>query len=370
MKIFFVLGGLRIGGYEILTVNIANALSAKGFPVCIVSLSADNKLIGKIDEHIKLYFLNRKSRFAIKPLLKFREIITNEQPDIILCSDYIEFLYPKFACLGLKKQPAFLIAFHMTKPATPKDASWNARYAKMNKIFHNQHIAIHRSQIDFYCEHCKLDKNSFHLIYNGIDTDYFFNNNRKKLIADGKLHLINIASLQALKDHWTLLNAMVELNSVITNWELTIAGADVAGLQHSYEQFLQDNHIAEKVTFLGAVSDVKSLLENADLFLLTSITEALSVATIEAISMGVPAIVTNVGGNPEIISDGVEGFLVNVGDANAIAQKIIYLYQNQHQLENMQIKARQKAVACFGFDRMIDNYLQLFRKVCKNNADI
>ena len=122
---------------------------------------------------------------------------------------------------------------------------------------------------------------------------------------------------------------------------------------------MKNNGIGNKVNFLGTVNNIKELLVQTDVFLLTSTTEALPVSIIEAIAMKCPVIGTNVGGIPEIISDGQEGYLIEPGDYKAIASKINFLYNNSKILENMGEKARKKAVEKFDFNKSADQLKNL-----------
>ena len=363
MNIFFVLGGLRVGGYEILTVEIANDLSAKGYNVSIVSLSSDKDILHRVNEAIQVYFTPRKNNFDFTAVIKFRKILKNSKPDIVFSCAYYAHFFSKLASGFLSHKLKFVLAFHATRPTSSKNHIENKVFSFFDTFIKDDiYIAIHKSQIEFYNRKYNIKKDKFVVIYNGIDTNYFSNPNQPAFNQNRVIKLVHVASLKPLKDQWTLLKAMVELNKHLKNWTLEIAGADVAGLQNDYKNYVRKKGLTEKIKFLGPIKNVKSLLQKADIFLLTSKTEALPVSIIEAMSIKLAVITTNVGGCPELVSDGVEGFLVDVEDYKAIANKVLYLYQHPDVLAKMAGKSRIKVEEQFSFEKMMNKYVTLLEK--------
>ena len=203
------------------------------------------------------------------------------------------------------------------------------------------------------------------LIRSGVDTRHFDPAVRCTGRNGGALRLVHVASLKPLKDQWTLLRSVAELDKECKDWELTIAGKDQANVRPGYENFVREHGLAGKVRFVGSIPDTRDVLKFADVFLLTSVTEALPIAAIEALAMGIPCIVTNVGGNPDIIEHGREGYLVQPNDQKAIAAHIKYLGRNPAARTAMGIADREKALSCFDFARMVDDYSALFLRVLR-----
>jgi glycosyltransferase involved in cell wall biosynthesis len=363
IKTAFILGGLRVGGYEILNVRIANELVERGYPVLLISLSGENHLHDLLNSGVKVYELHRRQRVDVRAFTALRSCLKIEKPDVVVACDHLEYVYPRLANMTLHHRPLFLMAFHVSSAYTRKDHQWNRIYAVMNRVLKDNHIAIHRTQIDFYADKYGIPRDRFHLIYNGIDTDYFSFDGEKEYMPDRVMRLVHVASIKPLKDQWTLVKAIKELNGRLGAWHLNIAGEDLGGTQGDLQNFLVRHSIQDKVSFLGRVDDVKALLKNSDLFILTSRTEALPVSVIEALAMEVPAIVTNVGGNPDIVTHGVEGYLFEPGDYRSLAEKIKFLYDNPEIIRSMGSGAREKVTTHFGFQRMVDGYVALFHRL-------
>jgi N-acetyl-alpha-D-glucosaminyl L-malate synthase BshA len=119
------------------------------------------------------------------------------------------------------------------------------------------------------------------------------------------------------------------------------------------------------VIFLGKQDDVQSLLAAADLFLLPSEHEAFGLAALEAMSCGVPAIATNVGGVPEVVEDGKNGFLLPPGDVDGMARAALALLQDRTRHAEFRDAARRRAVTHFDTGLIVPQYEAYYREILR-----
>jgi len=364
MRILFVLGGLRVGGYEILSVQIANALVAKGNVVGILSLSDDARIIERLHLGVETHVVRRYLKYDVSFLFRVSRAVCNFKPDIVLCCAFYPYFVARFASFLCVGKIRFILAFHVTEPFDRREDKWNCVYAQCARLFRDNYIAIHSSQVDFYSTRYGLPRDRFTIIHNGVDTNRFSIQHFSR--RNSVFRIVHVASLKPLKDQWSLLKSVVELNKNHKNWELIVAGADQSGILHEYEDFAAKCGVSEKIKFVGPVSDTRELLRVSDVFVLTSLTEALPISMIEAISMGLPCIVTDVGGNSDIIEHGKEGFLVRPGDYHTIARYLKFLADNVSKRKEMSIAAREKAIKDFEFTEMMKRYVGLFNRVVSN----
>jgi glycosyltransferase involved in cell wall biosynthesis len=115
-----------------------------------------------------------------------------------------------------------------------------------------------------------------------------------------------------------------------------------------------------QVILAGFRADLDTLLPAADLTVLPSYTEGLPNVVLESFAAGVPVVATAVGGTPEVIADGVTGFLVPPGDAVALARRIRDALADDTARRSMGQAARQYVARCFSFDVQSARYTQLF----------
>lgn len=122
--------------------------------------------------------------------------------------------------------------------------------------------------------------------------------------------------------------------------------------------------LEESLYFLGYRTDMKNLYLGADLFINASETEALSFMNLEAMAAGLPAVITDVGGNPDIVrgeQDG--GLLVNYGDSEALAGAITRFLEEPGFRERCAENARQRVLDAFTLDGMVEATYQTYLDV-------
>jgi len=124
--------------------------------------------------------------------------------------------------------------------------------------------------------------------------------------------------------------------------------------------------VAERVTFWGNVIDVAEILGKADLFLLPSEQESFGLAALEAMSCEVPVIATRVGGLPEVVRDGVDGYLVKVGDVRAMATRACQLLSDEPLRERVGEKARERVLERFTPERIVPQYVGYYREILES----
>ena len=130
------------------------------------------------------------------------------------------------------------------------------------------------------------------------------------------------------------------------------------------EKLARDLGVDRHVTFLGKQNHVERLLPQAHTLLMPSELEGFGLAALEAMACGVPAVATNVGGVPELVTHGEDGYLEAVGDIAAQSARVIALLSDTSLHEKMAKAARHAAVSRFCTDRIIPQYEKYYEEVC------
>lgn len=176
---------------------------------------------------------------------------------------------------------------------------------KMASVLGSQLVAVSRSMQDFYASRLNRGERAVNCIYNGIDLHAFeptpTARTTLKFICVGRL--VPLKQVEKVTETFILLAADHDIS-------LTIIGGGDTAIQQELEQ-LQAANPQLNIELAGQQSNVNKWLTEADIFVQYSTTEGLSRSIIEATAAGLPCIVSKVGGNGEIVEDGVNGFLVD-----------------------------------------------------------
>lgn len=208
------------------------------------------------------------------------------------------------------------------------------------------------------------------VIHSGIDFDRFDPNrdgsaSREALGLPGDWKIVGIvASLVPVKGHKWLFSAMEEVLRRFPGTCLLVVGD--GPIRTELESAAARTSLAGHVVFTGRSDQVPELLAAMDVLILPSLAEGLGVSILEGMAMGLPVVGTDVGGIPESIRDGVNGFLIPPGDASAIAERLIWLFDNPGPAERMGQAGRalveQKFTSSIMARRNEDLYVRLLSK--------
>ena len=127
--------------------------------------------------------------------------------------------------------------------------------------------------------------------------------------------------------------------------------------------------LGQSFILAGFRADLDRFVPHFDLLVLPSYTEGLPNVVLEAFGAGVPVVATAVGGTPEVIEDGVSGYLVPPGDADLMAERICESFDNVDELPEMGRRGRMCVQEKFGFATQAELYRDLFAQLCPETAD-
>ena len=135
-----------------------------------------------------------------------------------------------------------------------------------------------------------------------------------------------------------------------------------------FEKLIKENNLQEKIKIMGWISgrEKDEALNNSDIFILPSYSEGLPMSILEAMAIGLPIISTPVGGIPEAVEDGADGFLVSPGDYNALAEKIDSLASNKPQREQMGQRGYEIAREKFDVNVIISQLKEIYNELLES----
>lgn len=177
---------------------------------------------------------------------------------------------------------------------------------------------VSRKVIERICEKVELSDRG-HVIYNGVDTEMFRPASHE---PDGTLHLISVGNLIPLKCHDMTLRALKALLDKGYPADLKIVGG--GALENELKALAAELGIEDSVEFTGYVpyDDVRRMMQSSDVFVLPSRFEALGCVYLEAMACGLPAIGCYENGIDEVITDGVNGMLIENRNTEQLIEKL------------------------------------------------
>ena len=136
-------------------------------------------------------------------------------------------------------------------------------------------------------------------------------------------------------------------------------------------RFCRDNHMENRLTFVGFINrkQVVKILNASDIFVLSSYSEGFPMVILEAMAAGLPIVATKVGAIPEIIEDGINGFLVRIKDADELCQKIAVLAANKHLRLNMGNENIARVAARYSIESVAQIFDKTYREILDQKSD-
>lgn len=206
-----------------------------------------------------------------------------------------------------------------------------------------------------------------HLLWMGVDVMRFAPKERPARLPGDPLRLLTVARLHANKGHRYALRAMKRVQDDGLNAVYTIVGDGPA--RDEIEQEIVSLGLSDSVKLAGTRSEaeVQQLLQSSDALLLTSVgSEGAPVALMEAMACGVPVVSSIIGGTPDMIENGQDGFLVAQQDVEAIAVCLRQLSENFGLALKMGHAARARAVKEFDSRALASQFLQLMSSTSRS----
>ena len=229
----------------------------------------------------------------------------------------------------------------------------------------DRYITVSRDLKSYLVERVKVRSNRITTICNGVDTERFKPAVRKSVgvlpagfSGEDSLVIGTVGRIQPVKDQETLLRAFAaaQQDNVVRGSRLRLVIVGDGPLLARLTALAESLGIAEKTWFAGDRSDVAELLSGFDLFVLPSLAEGISNTILEAMASGLPVLATAIGGNPELVQDGINGRLFTPRDAASLASLFAEYFDDPSMRETHGMKARQLAVENFSLKAMLETY--------------
>jgi glycosyltransferase involved in cell wall biosynthesis len=205
-------------------------------------------------------------------------------------------------------------------------------------------------------------------IYNGVDLEKFAGARSGGLRAElgcpeGTRLVGMVANLRGPKGYEYFVQAARRVVDSMPQTRFVAVGDIDRQILMRLSDLVDKLDLRDRFVFVGFREDVPAILRDVDVFVLSSISEGFSLATVEAMAAGKPVVVTRCGGPEEVIDDGRTGFLVPPADPEALASRICELLADPERAAILGQNARAKVSSAFSMERMVHQYERLYERL-------
>lgn len=353
---------LEFGGAEKVIVSLANAVATTN-DVTVCCLKRVGDLASQLDQRVKVLCLDKGEGNDPAVILKLSRIIRDTGVDVLHTHDWGVFLESGLAAMVRRK----VVCVHTVHgPYMSYGSGVAARLKRTLRHFLEKWVALRFSCIcpvsdmigEYIISDIGIPRKRVSTVHNGIEQG------GGEPIAQGAhgdkpIRLIAVGRLAAVKNYSLLLRAVAKLRQKQPGVELVMVGD--GPLRAQLERETASLGLQDLVRFTGFCDQVDQLLGQADIFVVSSDYEGISIAMLEAMRAGLPVIATRVGGVPETVVDGETGWLVPPADEAALAGAISTLAADAACRKRMGLAGRDRVRQEFSVDAMLKKYSTIYR---------
>lgn len=238
----------------------------------------------------------------------------------------------------------------------------------LNKLT-TRYVAISETVKQYGISDLKIPSEKIEVIHNAVNTRKYtpinIDKNAKMQelgVPIGRKIVTTVGTCQERKGHHYLIEAAEKVLKKFSDTHFLIIGDTSADFDFTsrIKTMVDAGKLQDRISLLGKRTDIPEILSISDIFVLPSLWEGLPISLLEAMASGVPAVVTNVGSNPEVIADGVNGYMVPPKNSLLLAQRIEDLLSDPLKANAMGTEGQKTVKESFGMAQLVKRHEQLY----------
>lgn len=340
---------LAAGGAE-RVLSVLSTPLADRYDTVIYAMWLDVPIFYDTDKRVKKISIEKEAgtKNDIKKMLWFREFIKKEHPDILL-----SFLEP-FNIRVLISTMGLGIRTFVAERNDPHGVNKYWVIDQFEKLVYRlaDKILVQTETIKKFFDGALAERTT--VIYNPVNLQEEMVG--KALTAEKKKRIVSVARLTPQKNNDVLIKAFARFSESHSNYTLTIYG--IGGLGEELKQLAESLGVGEKVSMPGASKTIHSDILDAEMMCLVSSREGMSNSMIESMCLGLPCICTKVSGAIDLIKDGENGMLVDIGDVDGLTKRMGFIADNPE-------KAKEIGTNASGLYQLLNK-----ERICKEWLDV
>lgn len=376
VKITHFVETLNRGGLERVVIDLVRAQLEMGYSCQVICLFEPGSLAAELIElGVPVVSCDKRRGLDLRAILRARKFMRSHATEVLHTHNAISHYYAVLASRGLSLCRVVSTRHGMgaTRAAAQRGSrsySWRDNrlewfYGK-SMAFTDVVATVCETALHEFAQRPDVPATKLVAIPNGIRVDKFHPASaeaRQRLhaaleLAPGTRLAGFVGRLTWAKDHATMIRAFRRVQERLPETVLVLIGD--GPLKSELMELAAAEGIAHHVLFLGDRSDIPELLSGLDLFVMSSVTEGYSIALLEACASGLPIVATKVGGNAEIVREGVSGNLVPERDPVELANAIVALLADGERAEAMGRAGRDWVLDQGSFRTMATRYAGIY----------
>lgn len=370
MRIMYLLFSFSVGGTERLVADICNqmVLNKQDVYLYIVNDLVSHELLGTLSKDVYVRLQNRKAGGTDKvaTLREINKYIGENKIEVVHCNS---FNAPELLLLTRICHPRVRIVQTIHGMGQYRDISPLRR--KLRNALCDAFIGISNSVLeDMLQSGCSRQKSV--MIYNAIRTDRYEVSAYKNFCKDDICIGCIARFMPSVKGQDILVDAVSMLGETYPNVTCIFAGGVADVEREAYDRMLADierKGLSDHIRFVGLVSDVPKLLKDMDICVVPSRSEGFGLSLIEAMSMGIPCIVSDTGGLKEIVEREQLGTLFQAGNPKSLANQLAVVIANYDTERAKAWESRHRIQETYGIGNMCNQLMDVYRPSKKIDKD-
>lgn len=364
-KVLFLITGLDHAGAEMQVIELARGLFQKGWSVLIISLitpSLDIKELMK--EGINCNTLNMSKGVPDpRAIWKLRRIIKDFKPDIVHSHMVHANLLARITRL-FTTVPVLVSTAHNTNEGGKLRMLLYRVTDRLCDLMTN----VSQEAVDSYIRKKVSSKNKLIFVPNGINLKKFSKNTgdseqiRRELGLQDEFIWLAVGRLSEAKDYATLIKSFDQVLKINSNGILLVAG--VGEEREALDKLTKSLGLENKIKFLGIRNDIPRLMNASNAYVMSSLWEGMPMVLLEASACELPMVATDVGGNREVVKEGISGYLSKSADSSHLAAKMLSIMSlSNEEREEMGRNGRNYVMEHYEMDHIIAKWESLYSQL-------
>jgi glycosyltransferase involved in cell wall biosynthesis len=373
INVGFVVNNLNVGGLEKVVVSLLDNLDRDRFTphlICLdgagemaanlVDLPEENRLVLDRTQAVRLPIVG----VSVDPtrLHRIRRFVRDRQIHVLHAHNVGPLVYAGVATrlIPMRRRPQIVYSDH--NQLFSMDAA-RARRLRWYLKLADQVIAVSEDLQRTLTEQLHASPERVRVLYNGVDSQRFAQTDRNKVrrelgIGEGEFVVGSAVRLFDYKGMDYLLDAVPAVLAKAPATRFVIAGDGPA--RAGLVEKARGMGLGDRVMFIGHRSDIPDVVSSFDLYVLPSLTEGMPLALLEALAVGSPIVCTRVGGCPEVVEDGVNGYVVAPRDSAALGDRILRVSADPTFRAAVRERNMRKFSERFTLRSMVEGHARLF----------